>query len=106
MPGAMAKRHCALEKRLPPLSRLQSEVEILDSGSRNAAGRNNTTGGILLEEGTRKFRIINCTLRGIRGNGIWTHSLYTSPRNGHGLIARNRIENVGRDAIQVGLAAS
>jgi len=48
--------------------------------------------------------VTNCLLRGIRGNGIWTHSLYTSPRNGRGLIARNRIETVGRDAIQVGHA--
>jgi hypothetical protein len=79
-------------------------VRVFDSGSRNAAGRNNTTGGILLEEGTRDFRVTHCVLRDIRGNGIWTHSLYTSPRNGPGLIAGNRIESVGRDAIQVGHA--
>jgi len=77
-------------------------VQVHDSGSRNAAGRNNTTGGILLEEGTAGFRVSNCVLRAIRGNGIWTHSLSTSPRNGRGWIERNRIEIVGRDAIQVG----
>jgi hypothetical protein len=77
---------------------------ISDSGSRNSAGRNNTTGGILLEEGSAGFRVTNCMLRNIRGNGIWTHSLYTSPRNGPGRIANNRIELVGRDAIQVGHA--
>jgi hypothetical protein len=79
-------------------------VEVAESGSRNAAGRNNATGGILLEEGTTDFRITNCSLRDIRGNGIWTHSLYTSPRNTRGLIALNRLANIGRDAIQVGHA--
>jgi hypothetical protein len=81
-------------------------VQISDSGSRNPAGRNNTTGGILLEEGTTGFQVTNCDLRNIRGNGIWTHSLYTSPRNAGGLIARNRFTTVGRDAIQVGHATA
>ena len=76
-------------------------VTVADSGSRNAAGRNNSTGGILIEEGTTDFRVTQCELFRIRGNGVWTHSLYTSPR---GLILRNRFEDVGRDAIQVGHA--
>ncbi len=79
-------------------------VEIEDSGSRNAAGRNNTTGGILLEEGTENVLVTDCTLRNVRGNGIWTHSLYTSPRNRNGRIADNHLERIGRDAIQVGHA--
>jgi hypothetical protein len=79
-------------------------VEIEDSGSRSAAGRNNTTGGILLEEGTENFRVTGCTLRNVLGNGIWTHSLYTSPRNRNGRIADNHFERIGRDAIQVGHA--
>jgi Right handed beta helix region len=79
-------------------------VHIEDSGSRNAAGRNNTTGGILLEEGTSHFQVIDCGLKQVRGNGIWTHSLYTSPRNANGLIARNHFALIGRDAIQVGHA--
>ena len=79
-------------------------VEIEDSGSRNAAGRNNATGGILLEEGTENFRVTGCTLRNVRGNGIWTHSLYTSPRNRNGRIADNHFERIARDAIQVGHA--
>jgi hypothetical protein len=86
-------------------------VEISDctvdaSGGRNSAGRNNTTGGILLEEGTADFHVTRCRLSGIRGNGIWTHSLYTSPRNGPGAIANNWFHNIGRDAIQVGHALS
>ena len=81
-----------------------AEVEVIESGGRNAAGRNNTTGGILLEEGTLDFRVIRCRLADIRGNGIWTHSLYTSPRNGRGLIEGNEFRDIGRDAIQVGHA--
>jgi hypothetical protein len=81
-------------------------VQIEDSGSRNSAGRNNATGGILLEEGTENFRVTRCVLRNVRGNGIWTHSLYTSPRNREGRIAQNRFEQIGRDAIQVGHATS
>jgi hypothetical protein len=79
-------------------------VQVRDSGSRNAAGRNNATGGILLEEGTRDFQVTRCEFTNIRGNGIWTHSLYTSPRNANGLIAQNRLSVIGRDAIQVGHA--
>jgi hypothetical protein len=79
-------------------------VHIEESGSRNAAGRNNTTGGILLEEGTSDFQVVACELKQIRGNGIWTHSLYTSPRNGSGLIGLNHFASIGRDAIQVGHA--
>jgi len=81
-------------------------VRIEDSGSRNAAGRNNTTGGILLEEGTSDFRVLDCELDHIRGNGIWTHSLYTSARNAGGRIEGNRFNTIGRDAIQVGHATN
>jgi hypothetical protein len=79
-------------------------VRVDDSGSRNPAGRNNTTGGILLEEGTSDFRVTRCALRNVRGNGIWTHSLYTSPRNARGVFAENRFDTIGRDALQVGHA--
>jgi hypothetical protein len=79
-------------------------VHIEESGSRNAAGRNNTTGGILLEEGTSDFQVIDCGLKQIRGNGIWTHSLYKSPRNENGTIGLNHFASIGRDAIQVGHA--
>jgi hypothetical protein len=81
-------------------------VQVRDSGGRNSAGRNNATGGILLEEGTLKFRVTRCVLENIRGNGIWTHSLYTSPRNDGGIIAQNRFDAIGRDAIQVGHATN
>ncbi len=79
-------------------------VHIEDSGSLDALGRNNTTGGILLEEGTADFLVRECHLRRVRGNGIWTHSLYTSPRNRDGLIVSNHFEELARDAIQIGHA--
>jgi hypothetical protein len=79
-------------------------VTIEDSGSHNSAGRNNATGGILLEEGTQDFSVTNSELRRIRGNGVWTHSLYASPRNARGRIALNQFAELGRDAIQVGHA--
>jgi hypothetical protein len=81
-----------------------SGVRVEDSGGHNPQGRNNTTGGILLEEGTSHFQVSGCDLRDIRGNGIWTHSLYPSPRNSDGRIASNRFSRIGRDAIQVGHA--
>lgn len=79
-------------------------VKVRDSGSRNGAGKNNTTGGILIEEGTTDFRVANCDLRGIRGNGVWTHSLYTSARNARGVFEGNTFETIGRDALQAGHA--
>ena len=79
-------------------------VEITDSGSRDATGRNNSTGGILLEEGAADFEVRACRLRRVRGNGVWTHSLYTSPRNRDGVIASNEFHELARDAIQVGHA--
>ena len=80
------------------------KVSVEHSGSVNAKGRNNATGGILLEEGTSNFEVLRCELKNISGNGIWTHSLYKSERNGPGRIAENTVSDVGRDAIQVGHA--
>jgi hypothetical protein len=79
-------------------------VRVSNSGSRNLAGRNNTTGGLLLEEGARNFRVTESEFDTIRGNAVWTHSLYTSPRNSDGLISGNRFRDIARDAIQVGHA--
>ncbi len=79
-------------------------VEIFDSGGLNAAQHNNSTGGILLEEGTTDFEVIDCRIGNVRGNGIWTHALYRSPRNARGRIAGNEFATIARDAIQVGHA--
>jgi hypothetical protein len=79
-------------------------ARIANSGSLNEKGRNNTTGGILLEEGATDFVVQNCVFTNIPGNGVWTHSRYTSPRNARGRITANRFLTIGRDAIQVGHA--
>ncbi len=81
-------------------------VDVADSGSHDTRGRNNATGGILLEEGTADFQVTRSQFRNIRGNGVWTHSLFTSPRNSDGWIAFNRFADLARDAIQVGHATN
>ncbi len=83
---------------------LLDHISVKDSGSLNAKGRNNTTGGILLEEGTDQFTVADSVFENIRGNGVWTHSRYMSPRNSVGKIANNKFFDIGRDAIQVGHA--
>jgi len=80
------------------------KVTVSDSGSRDARGRNNTTGGILFEEGCDDFEVAQSVFRNILGNGVWTHSRYHSRRNTNGLFAGNRLENIGRDALQAGHA--
>ncbi len=79
-------------------------VKIENSGALNAKGRNNLSGGILLEEGTADFEVRNSSFKNVRGNGLWTHSLLTSPQLLDGVFANNRFETIGRDAIQVGHA--
>ena len=79
-------------------------IDITGSGGLNAKKRNNTTGGILLEEGTTDFTVLDCRFADVRGNGIWTHSYSASPRNARGRIAGNEFAMVARDAIQIGHA--
>ena len=79
-------------------------LTIEDSGTLNSQERNNTTGGILIEEGASEFTVRNCKIRRVLGNGIWTHSYQASPRNRNGQITGNFISTVARDAIQVGHA--
>jgi hypothetical protein len=80
------------------------DIKITDSGTLNPQGHSNTTGGILVEEGTTDFRVTRCHVENICGNAIWTHSNYHSPRNQDGLIANNEIWGTPRDAIQLGHA--
>jgi len=83
---------------------LIDHVSVADSGSLNAKGRNNTTGGILIEQGSDQFTVADSVFRNIRGNAVWTHSRYMTPRNSAGKIANNQFFDIGRDAIQVGHA--
>lgn len=82
------------------------EITVVDSGSLRANGRNNTTGGILVEDGSTDWEVSKCVFERVRGNGVWTHSRYTAPRNERGRITGNRFQEIGRDAVQVGHAVS
>jgi hypothetical protein len=75
-------------------------LTIEDSGSRSPQGRNNLSGGILIEEGSKDFEVRECTFTRIAGNGLWTHSLRTSPRLSDGIFAKNLFDTVGRDALE------
>lgn len=79
-------------------------LRVENSGSLNEKGRNNTSGGVLLEEGAADFVVRDSTFIRVRGNGIWTHSRGESPRNGPGVIEGNHFEEIGRDALQAGHA--
>jgi hypothetical protein len=80
------------------------QVLVGDSGSLDEKDMNNATGGILFEEGCEDFTVRLCKLRNIRGNGIWTHSLLSSPRNRKGIFEENDLRYIGRDALQAGHA--
>ncbi|HVW09778.1 MAG TPA: right-handed parallel beta-helix repeat-containing protein [Bryobacteraceae bacterium] len=80
-------------------------VTIADCGTLNPDGRNNTTGGILLEQGATDFVITRSKISRVPGNAIWTHSYANAPRQERGRIANNDIDTVARDAIQVGHAS-
>jgi hypothetical protein len=81
-------------------------IMVEDSGTLNAKKRNNTTGGIVIEEGSSDFEVRECRFTRVRGNALWTHSLFTSPRLHDGVFAQNRFSQIGRDAIEVGAASS
>ena len=85
---------------------LLADLRIDDCGSLSPSGRNNASGGILLEEGVTGFVVRQCIIRRVRGIGIWTHSFYHSPRNANGNIRENVVEDVARYAIQVGHATN
>lgn len=80
-------------------------VTIADCGTLNPDGHNNTTGGILLEQGATDFVITGSKISRVPGNAIWTHSYANAPRQERGRIAENEIDTVARDAIQVGHAS-
>lgn len=85
---------------------LVERAVIENSGSRTSGGRNNASGGILLEDGASAFTVRRCELRNVSGNGIWTHSRFDAPRNRDGVIEENRFDTLARDAIQVGHAVN
>jgi hypothetical protein len=82
-----------------------ARITVEDSGSRNAQGRNNLSGGILIEEGSSQFAVTDSVFNRVAGNALWTHSLRISPRLEAGILSHNRFDTIGRDAIQVGGAS-
>jgi hypothetical protein len=86
-------------------SRIRIEyAEVRDSGSLDARGRNNTSGGILFEDGVDDFTVRWSKFERIRGNALWTHSRYQRPRNSSGRFLNNQMKEIGRDALQAGHA--
>lgn len=83
-----------------------ARISVSDSGSLKPNGRNNTTGGVLIEDGSCDWTVEDSRFTSIRGNAIWTHSRYTAPRNERGIIRRNTFQEIGRDAVQVGHAVA
>ena len=80
-------------------------LRVEDCGSLDPHGHNNTTGGVVFEEGTNNFEVRMSTFRRIRGNALWTHSLAASPRLDNGAFTANRFDSIGRDAIVIGHAS-
>lgn len=73
-------------------------------GVAECQGRTNTTGGVLLEDGTANFVVEDSSFARILGNALWTHSRYNHERNGPGVMRRNTFVEIARDAVQVGHA--
>ena len=85
------------------------DVEITQSGSLDASGHNNGSGGILLEEGVADFEILHALIGKVRGNGIWVRS--TAPAGAATTAATGRIADcefaiLGRAAIELNHAAA
>jgi hypothetical protein len=83
---------------------LIDSVTIENCGTLNRQAHNNTTGGILIEEGSTWFDVRGSKIRSVAGTAIWTHSYARSLRQSDGLIRNNDINTVARDAIQIGHA--
>ena len=78
------------------------QAVVTDSGGLNAAGHNNATGGILLEEGVTDFEVLDGRFGNVRGNAVWTRSLARSAKNTKGRIAGNEFAMIARSAIELG----
>jgi len=77
------------------------DVEITESGSLDANGHNNGSGGVVLEEGVTDFEIVRALIGKIRGNGIWIRSAEGAATAAKGRIAENEFAIVARAAIEL-----
>jgi hypothetical protein len=79
------------------------DVEITDSGSLDANGHNNGSGGVVLEEGVTDFEIVHALIGKVRGNGVWIRS--TGSGQGatavRGRIAESEFTIMARAAVEV-----
>jgi hypothetical protein len=74
-------------------------LRVEDNGSLDPQGHSNGTGGIVIEDGSSAFEVRSSALRRLRGNGLWIFS--PSKVNEDGVIANNRFDAIGRDAILI-----
>jgi len=74
------------------------DVEMTESGGFNAMRRNNSAGGILIEENTTDFEIRKCLFGKLRGNGITVRS------SQRGQILENELAVLAGDGIRLGPA--
>jgi hypothetical protein len=79
------------------------DVRLTDSGSLDAAGHNNGTGGLVFEEGASDFEVSNALFGKVRGNGIWIRS--TGATVSKGRIVGNEFEVLARSAIEMNHAS-
>ncbi len=75
------------------------DVEFTDSGTLDANGHNNGSGGLALEEGVTDFEIVHSRIGTIRGNGIWIRSLGGTSSKGR--ITDNEFAILARAAIEL-----
>jgi hypothetical protein len=76
------------------------DIEITESGSLDASGHNNGSGGVVLEEGVTDFEIIHALIGKVRGNGVWIRSADNSVA-ARGRIADSEFAILARAAIAI-----
>ena len=74
---------------------------ITESGSLDANGHNNGSGGVVLEEGVSDFEITHSLIGKIRGIGIWISSADVSSTATRGRISDNEFAILARAAIEL-----
>ena len=84
------------------------DAVITDSGTLDPAGRNNGSGGIVLEEGVTDFEIVHALIGKIRGNGIWIRSATSgsTATAARGVISDSEFTILARAAIELSHATA
>jgi len=79
-------------------------VSVTGGGSQNAKSKQNTSGGIVFEEGSNGVEVRNSRFEKISGNALWTAARPAALRNGNILFENNDFANIGHTAIHIGSA--